>query len=447
MISAGEHVSARITRLKMLKRTAMAGAVSKVASAICNFLMVPILLRSMGETQFGMWATYQSLLMLMPFADFGIGNGMMNAITRAASRNEEEEIQRLVTTGAAMLLAVSLICGGVAVLTWPYLAGCLASGPDIAAAELRRGLAVFLVGGLVAIPLSCADRMAAAMQAGYLPHIVRAAVAAVSLIAVFVASENDAQFSTLCLATVIPPLLAPLGTWWWLSRKFHFVSLRPSSFAPEEVPALTRTGGAFLAVQFAAIIGFGLDLLLVEHFMGAAIAAEYAVVQRYYSVVTVVANIALTPLWPAYADALARSDYPWIARVFQASIIGTVMIIAVIVIGMAVIAQSVMSVWLGKPEFSQQSLMVSYAAWTCVYAAGMTLSMAWNGLHWLRLQALLGGAFAVISMTLKCLLMPHHGLLVIPMVNLVGFSTLVLLPGILFTIRRLAAMQHSSLVV
>jgi O-antigen/teichoic acid export membrane protein len=437
MSGAGEHEQARATRHTMLRRTATAGAIAKVVSAICNFLTVPILLRSLGESQFGMWATYQSLQMLLPFADFGIGNGMMNAITGAASRDDEKAIQRLVTTGAAMLLSVSLFCGFAAALAWPQLATWLGSGLNSEAADVQRGLAVFIVGGLVAIPLSCGDRLAAAMQAGYVPHVVRAGVAFASLVAVYFAAMRESRFPGFCLATVGPPLLAPLLTWWWLSRWNPYVVPRLQSLALETIPGMVRTGAGFLAVQCTAILGFGLDLLLVEKLSGAANAAEFAIVQRFFSVVPVVAAIVLSPLWPAYADARARADCRWISGTFRAAMTRSLAGSAACVAAMAAVAPWAMPVWLGVDHTPATGVVILYSLWTVFYVAGMALSMLWNGLHWLRLQAVLGMLFAAGSGMIKWLLIPTGGVESLIAANALCYLLIVLIPGFLLTVRLL----------
>jgi O-antigen/teichoic acid export membrane protein len=439
MSGVGKHDQARATRQMMLRRTAMAGAIAKVVSAICNFLMVPILLGALGESQFGMWATYQSLQMLLPFADFGIGNGMMNAITGAASRDDEKAIQRLVTTGTAMLLAVALACGLVLAIAWPQLATWLGSGLSSEAGDVQRGLAVFFVGGLVAIPLSCADRLAAGMQAGYVPHVVRGGVAVASLGAVALAAMKQSRFPTFCLATVGPPLLAPLVTWWWLSRSRPYVVPRLHALTMGAVPGMLRTGIAFLAVQCAAILGFGFDLLMIEKLAGAEKAGEFAIVQRFFSVVPVVAAIVLSPLWPAYADAQARSDFTWISSTFRSAMVRSVFGSAAVVFAMVAVSPWVMPMWVGIERMPTASMIMLYAVWTVVYVCGMAFAMLWNGMHWLRLQAVLGMLFAVMGGTFKLLQIPEHGAESLVVANTACFIVLALIPGFFLTERWLRA--------
>ena len=444
MIAASEHIQARDTRRQMLKRTAMAGAASKVVSAICNLVMVPVLLRSMGEAPFGMWATYQSLQMLLPFADFGIGNGMMNAITAAAAHDDEKGIQRLVSTGAVLLLAISLIGGGVAAVGWPFLAAWLGTGSVDATADLRQGLAIFVVGGLAAIPLSCADRLAAAMQAGYVPHVVRALVAIASLIAVLIAARIQAGFPAFCLATVGPPLFAPLLTWWWLSRRMPHVVPRLQALAWETIPGIARTGLAFLSVQFAMIFGFGLDLLFVEKLAGATKAAEFAIVQRFFSVVPVVAAIALQPLWPAYADARARSDFAWIVGTFRTSMTRTVLFSAALLGAMVALSPWIIPIWVGEDRSPAASLVTLYAFWTAAYVVGMALAMLWNGMHWLRLQATLGLLFAAGSVMLKVFKVSTGGAESLVTINIVCYGLIVLIPGLLMFVSWLNSVRKVS---
>jgi len=63
-------------------------------------------------------------------------------------------------------------------------------------------------------------------------------------------------------------------------------------------------------------IGYASDNIVIAQIIGAAAVAVYAIPQKMFSFIEVVASMAVSPLWPAYGEALARGDVRWIRNTF-----------------------------------------------------------------------------------------------------------------------------------
>jgi O-antigen/teichoic acid export membrane protein len=74
------------------RRIALTGLVSvaaKAVSIITMLIVVPLTLNYLGAERYGLWMTISSVIAMMVFADFGIGNGLMNAITESYGKNDK----------------------------------------------------------------------------------------------------------------------------------------------------------------------------------------------------------------------------------------------------------------------------------------------------------------------------------------------------------------------
>lgn len=420
-------------RFRRVGSAAIAGVFAKVVVVACNLALVPVLVGFLGPVQFGIWAAYQSIQGLLVFADFGIGNGMQNAVTVAIAHGDTRRAQALISSALVALLAAAGILGTVVAVGFnvPAVVAWLSGGrPDDAElAALRVGVAVFLATGLLAIPLSCGDRLALSLQEGFVTHATRAFTTILSFGCVLALVKSQASFAAICIATSIPVLAGPLLSWLVVARGRAWASPAISALSLGDARAVLRSGIGFLAVQLTAILGFGLDAILIERYAGPVEVANYTVVQRLFGLVAMVVGIGLAPLWPAYADARARGDYGWIRKTFWRSLLATAVVAGVLSIVLAFLAGPIAARWVGHAITPPASLVTAFAAWSFVLACGMAFSYFWNGMHMLRLQAAIGLLFVSISLPAKIFGLQTGNATSVLVANGIVFTLASLLPG------------------
>ena len=424
-------------RFRRVGSAAIAGVLSKVVVVACNLALVPMLVGFLGPVQFGIWAAYQSLQGLLVFADFGIGNGMQNAVTVAIAHGDTRRAQSLISSAlVAMLAAAGILGAAVAVgFNVPAVGAWFSDGRSDPAefAALRVGVAVFAAAGLLSIPLSCGDRLALAMQASFVTHTTRAITTILSFGCVLALVRAHASFAAICMATSIPVLAGPLLSWMVVARGRSWASPAISAVSGGDTRAVLRSGIGFLAVQLTAILGFGLDAILIERYAGPVEVANYAVVQRLFGLVAMVVGLVLAPLWPAYADARARGDLAWIRKTFWRSLAATAVVAGVLSIVLAVLAGPIAARWVGNAIKPPASLVTAFAVWSFVLACGMAFSYFWNGMHMLRLQAAIGLLFVSISLPAKIFGLQTGSATSVLVANGIVFTLVSLLPGAIMT--------------
>ena len=70
----------------------------KMFTAIINLITVPLTVNYLGAERYGLWMAISSVMALMSFADFGLGNGLLNAVSKAHGRNNRDEAQVAVSS-------------------------------------------------------------------------------------------------------------------------------------------------------------------------------------------------------------------------------------------------------------------------------------------------------------------------------------------------------------
>ena len=96
------------------RRAVLTGSVATIARIVqlsASLITVPLTLKYLGNERFGLWMTISSVLAMAAFADFGVGNGVLNTVAQAFGRDDIEGIRKAVSSGFAILnlIAASLL--------------------------------------------------------------------------------------------------------------------------------------------------------------------------------------------------------------------------------------------------------------------------------------------------------------------------------------------------
>src|SRR5580693_5619124 len=85
-------------RLRRALLTSATAVIARVISMAGPLITVPIVIRYLGQEQYGLWMTVTSLIGMFIFADLGLGNGLMTAISQADGRGDTQESRRCIAS-------------------------------------------------------------------------------------------------------------------------------------------------------------------------------------------------------------------------------------------------------------------------------------------------------------------------------------------------------------
>ena len=100
----------------------------------------------------------------------------------------------------------------------------------------------------------------------------------------------------------------------WLLARLGWLRFARGDFQPSYLRELSHLGLFFFLQQIATMVLFTGPPLILSTTLGAASVTPFNLTQRLLNLFMVVSNAALVPIWPAYAEAKAQSDWPWIRR-------------------------------------------------------------------------------------------------------------------------------------
>ncbi len=204
--------------------------------------------------------------------------------------------------------------------------------------------------------------------------------------------------------------------------------------------ALVGGGAIFLVYALTQTLALQSDQVLIARFFGAGKVAEYAVVQRLFLQPQVLVTLGLIAQWPAYGEALGRSDFGWISRHLRRSIM-IYAAFAVLACGLlGVLCDPILKIWVG--DITVSPLLVG-----SMVAAGITAAVA-NVLAFFLMSVGLSrhlliaqGVLTVVTLPLELVLIPHIGPAGAAIAATFGYLLAYILPFVFLRDRLLSQLQ------
>ncbi len=392
------------------------------------FLTVPLTVRYLGDERYGLWVIISTILSWLALADIGLGNGLINAVAEADGQGRRDLAQRYVATTFWLLVGIAAILGLALGLAWPWLDwnAWLNVASELGRAELSPALALATGLALVNLPLAVSGRVLTAYQEGTLANYWTAAGSLLGLAGLLIATQSQAGLPALVLGfSGAQTLAAVLSTLWLFGRHKAWLRPRLLSVRLSQSRRLMQTGVEFFLLQIAALVLFQTDNLVIARFVGPEAVTGYNITYRLFGTLALLHSLSLAPLWPAYAEAAARSDWAWVRRTLRRTLIGGMATITLALVALGLLADPLICLWTVGAVSASPALVWLMAAWAWLWAWGNTFAFLLNGLGHIRFQMGIGLVQAVVNLALSILWVQTYGVIGVIAATVVTYAGII----------------------
>lgn len=432
-----EHGRSR-ERYRRMALTTGASLAARAIGLLTTLVSVPLTFRYLGAERYGLWMVLISLISVMGFADLGIGNGVMNAISEAHGKENHELAREYVSSGFVLMLAIAAVLAVAGAIVYPFMPWVrlfnVRSG--LVASEGAKAFLVLFCWFVLNIPLGVVTRVQAGLQQGYWSQIVGATGNIVSLLALLLVIELRGSLPWLVFASTFGVILATVLNGWLLFRAQPWLVPSVRAFRGSSAHKILKLGLMFFVLQVAVALGYTSDNIVITQVMGAAAVALYAVPQKLFAFIAQLVSMGISPLWPAYGEAIARGDVAWVRRVFWGSMRVTLAITVPVCAVLALAGPWVVRLMVGKSLHVPKSLLVALAIWGVVGAASMPMAMLLNGAGVLKVQAIIAAIASLSNLALSIVLTQRLGVVGVCLGSILT-QTFMAFPAYFFVIRNL----------
>jgi O-antigen/teichoic acid export membrane protein len=405
---------------------------------------VPIALGYLGPDRYGVVVTITAMSGLLVFADFGLGNGLMNLVA-GADHADRSSAHRSISSAFFMLCGVAVLVAAIAIVAvalvpWTTI---LNSADVTSANETAVAMGVFFATHVVNLPMAIGQRVQLAYQEGFVNSVGNAVGSVLGLLILFAAVSAEASLPWIVFALMAGPLIGNILNFVWLFFWRH-PDLRPQWDLVSGVYArrLLRLGFLFFVLQLTVAVAYQSDILVATRVIGPDAATTYSVTYRLFMIVPTMINMLLLPLWPAYAESIARGDVRWVKRTLRMSIGLAVLLSGASSLVLVVFAPPIIDLWVGPHVNAPFALLLGMALWAVIGNSFNAVAMLLNGASVVGFQVATALSMAVTSVGASVLLANIFGVAGVVWGTVLAYVVCTAIPTAIFlptALRRLAA--------
>lgn len=401
-------------------------------SILTNLILVPLCLRAVSESEYGLVLTITSIMNWIAFLDIGIGNGLRNKLSQAIAEGNEALGRKYVSTAffyvaiifAALLFLYTLVHP---YLDWYTLLGISSGSISGLGSCIYMVIAIFTM----RFVLQLAGVVLLADQKVYLHDAIMPVSNLLSLGLIFgLYISGTAHFESVMLALSATPLVVLIGYNLYLF-KGPYRKFRPSFAQVDHLlrHELLSLGYRFFILQICGLIIFSTSEILVARLMDLPSVTVYNITSRYYGISFLLANMVMASLWSAFSNAWFQRDFVWISKMIRRMHFINIGFICMNVLLFFVFGP-LTQLWLGREMEITDHFAVAMIVYNAQLIFNNVFALFLNSTGHLNLQLLSGliGAAVNIPLTILLVKYTHLGLTAVCLANIIS-----LLPGSVMT--------------
>jgi len=340
--------------MRLFRRNAL-GIYAVYAAAIASGLIVtPIVLHTLGEEPFGIWAFIGAITIYLSVLDLGVGPSVVRYSAAARGARATDETNTIASVGLALYGVIGLVTLPVGLgLAWVVPA--LVSTPDDLVSEAR--IATFLVVLSIAarFPLGLFNNLLIGQQRFDLQNAANfvSTVLYAALVAILLPNGGGlVLLGALTLGTTLLRLALPLA---WLRRELPELRLRRRLVTRERVRELVSFSWSNFLVHVANKVVFATDVVVVGIVLGPRAAALYAIPAKLFSLAFGLGSVGSSLLLPALAEHEGAGEEERQRRLLLAGLRGGMAAAVFLALPLLLIPDQLIEAWLPPGDYGESS--------------------------------------------------------------------------------------------
>lgn len=393
-------------RYRRILLTAGSSLIVKIVSVSINLITVPLTLNYLGAERYGLWMSISSIMTLMAFADLGLGNGLLNAVSRSKGLNEKELAVEAVSSTFYILLIISLVLFIFFLATYPYISWNSIFNVVDPIAKKEAGLTMFalIIPLLINMPLGIIQRIQEGNQEGYKFQLYQIYGSIFSFIAILLCIKFQVGLPGLVLSYSAGAILASiLNGYMIFNHDYKYLLPRIKYFNFNRSKTLFNTGLVFFVLNIFSLLSSTSDNIIIAHVIGATKIASFEIIKKIF-LFSMLTQFLIQPLWPAFNEAMAKGDMAWVSKTLKKALKLSVGFGALISLPLLIFGKQIISFWVGKEYEPSWLLLCGFYLFVFQANYGGVMSTLLNSSKYINKQILFVGLASTVSILLKIIL-------------------------------------------
>ncbi len=152
----------------------------------------------------------------------------------------------------------------------------------------------------------------------------------------------------------------------YYNKKFKKVKPSILSVNFSLVKDLFGLGYKFFIINIQVIVFYQSTNILISNVSGPEDVTSYNIVYKYIGVSSMIFQIILAPLWPAFTDAFTRKDYQWMKNIYN-KMVKFYYVVLFSIVSMVCVSGPVYYLWIGSDAIIPFSMTLAIAIYMIIH--------------------------------------------------------------------------------
>jgi len=422
-------------RYRRIFLTGGSAAFVKLFSVIINLITVPLTVNYLGAERYGLWMAISSIMALMSFADLGLGNGLLNAISKANGKKNVKDAQTAVSSTFYMLFGIAglLLIIFIAIYPFTHWEDVFNTQTELAAKEAAPTMFVLVFTFLLNMPLGIVRRIQDGYQEGFRFQMWLILGSFISFAGLLLCIYLETGLPWLVFAFSGGQLLATALNGIVLfafQRKELFP--RFSYFNLAVAKYLFQAGLVFFLLGFFTLLIIASDDIILAHTLGPSAVAGYEIVKKLF-LFSMFTQYLIQPLWPAFGEALESGDYTWVRNTLKRAMKLSIISNAIISLPLLHLGKHIVNIWVGNEFIPDWSLLFGFYIYVLLNTYVGVISTFLNSSYLVKKLIYPLALTAIFSIILKIILALSIGVSGIIWATIIGYGIFFLVPSYFYS--------------
>ncbi|MBK0380699.1 MATE family efflux transporter [Mucilaginibacter segetis] len=302
-------------RTLKIKRNIIYTFLIKGISVFIGFMLIPLTIDYLNPVQNGIWITIASLVSWINTFDIGLSNGLRNRLAHSLALGDKTNMKKDISTTYALLFIIASVT-----FILFFSIGSLFNWNDLLKVPLSVKLniwpVIILTLGFFCVQfiLQPINSVLIATHQPFKSSLILLLGQALTYILIYVLSAftKGNLFILVFIAAGSPVLVLALANIYLYNTSLKKISPRVNAVLVNNAKSLLNIGGAFFLIQIGALVLYETDNILITRMLGPGSVTTFNIPFKYFSIISIIFYIIITPYWSAFTDAYARRDFEWI---------------------------------------------------------------------------------------------------------------------------------------
>tara|TARA_B110000211_G_scaffold234668_1_gene305479 strand:- start:4212 stop:5534 length:1323 start_codon:yes stop_codon:yes gene_type:complete len=401
----------------------------KALSIVFSFLALSILVRYLGQSLYGVWATFLSTVLWIVAFDFGIGSSLRNKVKENTLSKNKDAVKKFISTSYISLGVIGFILflfiyGFIYFGQW----GVILNTSLIEEKAFDNAAVVMILFMMINYIALLSHQVAYAMHFSQLSEIHQFSTNLFFFLFVYIIYSFSSQNINLILMAYGFSLFLSSVISQGLVYKKYGTRLQPSFifFRIRKLKSLLHLGGDFMIIQISLLFILSTDKIIISNFFSTSVTTVYDLIYKLLLCILIFQNIILAPIWTLISEHYKHRNFIKIRKILRN--LNWIMVpITILSLSLAYYSNDMIRIWTGL-EISEGfyvkysiAIFIVILCWNNIYG---TFS---NGISKIKYQSrsLLVGAIINIPLSVffvKFLNMGVEGVVIASIISISIFA-------------------------